>query len=338
MAIEYQKGKSFMHSLDARTKLLLFIGATVTAMVIIDPILMGILFISLYILGTKAVDKKMLNSNLRVLVVIFLTFSMFQVLFFTPDDSYFLFYLIPWKQWVPVTIQGLVRGVAVFFRFFIVVLSVHLMLYTTPPVELALTITERGQKRKSLEVVGMVLALAALFFASSMSMATRSTAFLGLTNPVLKFAALAAGSLIAAFLTQKVLSRGLPPEMGMALTLGFATVGILSTQTQQITNAQKARGYDIQPKNLIKRVQVLTALLIPIFLATLERSQDISIAILSRGFDYNIGARTYRREFTFHRADFLMIGVIFALILLGLTLKNLGLSSPTENFILSLVN
>jgi len=338
MAIEYQKGKSFMHSLDARTKLLMFIGATVTAMVIIDPILMGILFICLYILGTKAVDKKMLNSNLRVLVVIFLTFSMFQVLFFTPKDSHFLFYLIPWKQWVPVTIQGLVRGVAVFFRFFIVVLSVHLMLYTTPPVELALTITERGQKRKSIEVVGMVLALAALFFASSMSMATRSSAFLGLTNPVLKFVALAAGCLIAAVLTQKVLSRGLPPEMGVALTLGFATVGILSTQTQQITNAQKARGYDIQPKNLIKRVQVLTALLIPIFLATLERSQDISIAILSRGFDYNIGARTYRREFTFHRDDFVVIGVIFALILLGLTLKNLGLSSPTEEFILSLVN
>jgi energy-coupling factor transporter transmembrane protein EcfT len=337
MAIEYQKGKSFMHSLDARTKLLLFVGATVTAMVIIDPILMGILFLALYYLATKAVDKNLLNKNLRVLVVIFLTFSMFQVLFFTPKDSYFLFYLIPWKQWVPVTIQGLVRGVAVFFRFFIVVLSVHLMLYTTPPVELALTITERGQKRTGLEQIAMVLALAALFFASSMPMATRDASFLGFSNPLLKLGILAAGSIIAAFATQKVLAHGLPPEMGVALTLGFATVGILSTQTQQITNAQKARGYDVKPKNLIKRVQVLTALLIPIFLATLERSQDISIAILSRGFDYNIGARTYRREFTFHRDDFIVLGVIFALILLGLTMKNLGLSSPTENFILSLV-
>ena len=183
MAIEYQKGKSFMHSLDARTKLLLFVGATVTAMVIIDPILMGILFLALYYLATKAVDKNLLNKNLRVLVVIFLTFSMFQVLFFTPKNSYFLFYLIPWKQWVPVTIQGLVRGVAVFFRFFIVVLSVHLMLYTTPPVELALTITERGQKRTGLEQIAMVLALAALFFASSMPMATRDATFLGFSNP-----------------------------------------------------------------------------------------------------------------------------------------------------------
>jgi len=338
MAIEYQKGKSFLHSLDARTKLLVFIGATVTAMVVIDPIIMGILFVFLYFLGRKAIDKDLLNKNLRVLVVIFLTFSMFQVLFFTPDDSYFLFYLVPWKQWVPVTIQGLVRGVAVFFRFFIVVLSVHLMLYTTPPVELALTITERGQKRKALEDAGMVLALGLLFFASSLPMATENATFIGISNPALKFAALGFGCLVAAFAVQKVLALGLPPEMGVALTLGFATVGILSKQTQQITNAQKARGYDVQPKNLIRRVQVLTALLIPIFLATLERSQDISIAILSRGFDYNISERTYRREFTFHRQDFLVLGVIFALILTGLTMKNLGLSSPTENFILSLVN
>ena len=45
MAIEYVKGKSFLHNLDARTKLLIFVGATVIAMIIIDPILMGILFL-----------------------------------------------------------------------------------------------------------------------------------------------------------------------------------------------------------------------------------------------------------------------------------------------------
>lgn len=338
MAIEYQKGQSFLHRLDARTKLLFFIGATVTAMIIIDPIIMGILFVLVYLLGRNAVEKDLLNRNLRVLVVIFLTFSLFQVLFFTPKDAYFLFYLIPGKNWVPVTIQGLVRGVAVFFRFFIVVLSVHLMLYTTPPVELALTITERGQERKTFESAGVVLALGALLFAAAIPIALDSEALFGFQNLIAKLVLVAFLCLLAAFLTQKVFARGLPPEMGVALTLGFATVGILSKQTQQITNAQKARGYDVQPKNLIRRVQVLTALLIPIFLATLERSQDISIAILSRGFDYNIGARTYRRNFEFQKDDFLVLGCIFGLILTGLLLKNLGLSSPTEDFIMNLIN
>jgi energy-coupling factor transporter transmembrane protein EcfT len=337
VAIEFIKGKSFLHNLDARTKLMIFIGATVTAMIVIDPILMGILFLFLYSLGRKAIDKDLLNNNLKVLVVIFTTFALFQVLWFTPKDSYFLFYLIPWKNWIPVTVQGIIRGIAVFFRFFSVVLSVHLMLYTTPPVELALTITERGQKRTFWATVGVVAVLGAIFFVSSLQRATGSGALLGITNLTLKLIALGVGCLAFAYAVVKVLGRGLPPEMGVALMLGFATVGILSTQTKQITNAQKARGYDVQPKNLVARMKVLTALLIPIFLATLERSQDISIAILSRGFDYNISQRTYRREFTFKKDDFLVLGVLLALIMGGLIMDRLGMSSPTETLILSLL-
>jgi len=335
VAIEYQKGTSFLHKLDARTKLLIFVGATVISMIIIDPILMGILFLTLYFLGRQAIDTDLLNNNLKVLVVIFLTFSMFQVLWFTPDDSYFLFYLIPGKNWVPVTVQGIIRGIAVFFRFFSVVLAVHLMLYTTPPVELALTITERGQERKALANIGVTLALGGIFFLNALPIVSGSSVFLGIQNTALQYAVLAVGCLAVAFAVYKVLGRGLPAEMGVALMLGFATVGILSTQTQQITNAQKARGYDVQPKNIIARVKVLTALLIPIFLATLERSQDISIAILSRGFDYNISERTYRREFSFERNDYIVLGMMLFVIVGGLLMDYFGVSSPTEMFILN---
>jgi len=337
MAIEYIKGASFLHRLDARTKLMLFVGTTIAAMIFIDPILMGFLFFFLYFLGRKAIDTDLLNKNLRVLVVIFLTFSLFQVLFFTPKDSYFLFYLIPIKNWVPVTIQGIIRGIAVFFRFFSVVLSVHLMLYTTPPVELALTITERGQQRERFATIGLIVLMAGVLFIASMPFLSRQGTFLHGQTALLQYTVLAGGSLFSAFVLIKVLGRGLPPEMGVALMLGFATVGILSKQTQQITNAQKARGYDIQPKGLVARLKVLTALLIPIFLATLERSQDISIAILSRGFDYNISGRTYRRNFVFHRQDYYVLLTLIALIVIGLLMQNLGINKPTETLILKLV-
>ena len=101
----------------------------------------------------------------------------------------------------------------------------------------------------------------------------------------------------------------------------------------QLTGATGWRSTTGRAGHLSRKDAALLALL-----ATLERSQDISIAILSRGFDYNIGARTFRREFTFHRDDFIILGIIFALILLGLTLKNLGLSTPTEDFLLTLAN
>lgn len=337
MAIEYQRGSSFLHRLDARSKILMFALATVVAVVIIDPIIMGALFLLLYLVGAKAIDREYLNRNLRVLVVIFLTFSMFQILFFTPDDAHFLFYLIPGRQWVAVTVEGIIRGVAVFFRFFSVVLSVHLMLYTTPPVDLVLAFTRRTNTMDRLTSIGSLILIGGLLTVIALLSWPDQIQSLPL-HPALRVLVIGIAGLAVAYAFHAASARGLPPEMGVALTLGFATVGILSQQTQKITDAQKARGYDVQPKNLIQRVQVLTALLIPIFLATLERSQDISIAILARGFDYNIAARTYRRELRFTREDFFFILIMVALLMAGITLNYLGIGNITEQLILRWIN
>lgn len=334
MAIEFQKGESTLHRLDARTKILLFVGLTMVAVIIIDPLFIAILFLTLYAFGARAVDRGTLNRNLRVLVVIFATFSLFQILFFTPQDAFFLFYLIPGRDWIPVTVQGIVRGVAVFFRFFIVVLSVHLMLYTTPPVYLVLGLTRRERRRGLLRTVGVSLLLGAILFVAAQLALPERIARLPVA-PEVRLGLVAAGTALAGFVVFNVATRGLPPEMGLALSIGFATVGILSQQTQRITDAQRARGYDVKPKNLIRRLQVLTALLLPIFLATLERSQDIAIAILARAFDFNIQARTYRQELRFRASDYLVMALIVGLILGGLALNAAGVGNPTEQFVLS---
>lgn len=337
MAIEYQKGDSFLHRLDARTKLFLFIGMTVLAIVIVDPLLMGVLFMTLYLVGRGAVNPKLLNSNLRILILIFLTFAMFQVIFFEGEDAHFMFYLIPFTNWIPVTVEGLIRALAVFFRFFSVVLSVHLMLYTTPPVDLALTITKREQSRRLNTEIAVTVILGLILFVIAHLVRAEDIQALPFA-PGMRTLILLAAALIASYLIQRIAGRGLPPEMGMALTLGFATVGLLSKQTEIITDAQKARGYDVRPKNLIRRLQVFAALLLPIFLATLERSQDISVAILSRGFDYNINARTYRRQLKFQLQDYIVLAILVLLLFGSLYLNYLGMGSPTEQFVLNLLN
>src|SRR5688572_23090077 len=227
MAIEYQRGNAFLHRLDARTKLLLFVGMTVLAIVVVDPILMGLLFSALYFIGVRSIDRKLLNSNLRILIVIFLTFSMFQIIFFTSEDAHFLFYLVPFKNWIPVTVEGLIRGLAVFFRFFSVVLAVHLMLYTTPPVDLALTITKREQGRKLNTEIAVTLLLGLILFVIAHLAHAENIQALPFDVAMRTFILLVA-AVVAAYLIQRIVGRGLPPEMGMALTLGFATVGLLS--------------------------------------------------------------------------------------------------------------
>ncbi|MCC6259331.1 MAG: energy-coupling factor transporter transmembrane protein EcfT [Anaerolineales bacterium] len=335
MAIEYQKKDSLLHRLDARTKLLLFIAMTVLAIVVVDPILMGILFIGLYYVGARCVDRKVLNANLRILVLVFLTFSLFQIIFFTNKNAHFLFYLIPFTQWLPVTIESLVRAVAVFFRFFSVVLAVHLMLYTTPPVDLALTITKHKKRPLASYILNTVI-LGVLFFiiAHLTSLDTiRSLPYNTTQQSAIAFVV----CLVIAFIAQWIIGNGLPPEMGMALTLGFGTVGLLSKQTEIINDAQRARGYNIQPPNLILRLKVFAALLLPVFLATLERSQDISVAILSRGFDYKIDQRTYRRQLQFTKTDYSVLFFLTLLLLGAMYLNYLHLGNPTEQFILSLM-
>ena len=337
MTIEFRKGHSTLHQLDARTKLLIFAGLTVLAVIIIDPIIIAIMFLVLYLFGLRSVDPEVLNPNLRVLVVIFLTFSVFQVLFFTPSDAYFLFYLVPGPNWVPVTVQGIIRGVAVFFRFFIVVLSVHLMLYTTPPVELVLALTRREEPQSIQLELGIAVLLGAILFGVGYLALPTLIQRIPL-GPLPRAAVVFVGALVLGFIVLRIASHGLPSEMGVALSLGFATVGILSKQTQKITDAQKARGYDVQPKNLVQRVKVLTALLLPIFLATLERSQDIAVAILARAFDYNIAKRTYRRQLRFTTSDYIVLSLIVILLLGGLTLNHFEIGNPTEQVVLSLIS
>lgn len=336
MAIEYRKGASELHRLDARTKLLLFAGLTVAVVIVLDPLLIALLFFTLYAFGRRAVDPKVLNGNLRVLVVIFSTFAAFQVIFFTPADAYFLFHLVPGPDWIPVTVEGLVRAVAVFFRFFIVVLAVHLMLYTTPPVDLVLAVTNHERDvplRRRAATIALVAVVAFAILLLGLPGLVERLAI----GPVPPVAAAAVAALVAAAAVVAVLGRGLPAEMGVALSIGFATVGLVSQQTQKITDAQKARGYDVKPKSLTKRVRVLTSLLLPIFLATLERSQDIAVAILARGFDYDIRNRTYRRQLRFRAADRVVIAAIVGIILGGLVIQRLGFGDLTESFVLGLL-
>ena len=229
----------------------MFAIATVVAVVIIDPVIMGILFLLLYWMGAKAIDRKHLNKNLRVLVVIFLTFSMFQILFFTLKDLAFPVLFSARKTVGAGYSRGIIRGVAVFFRFFSVVLSVHLMLYSTPPVDLVLAFTRRTKTRDLLKDAKMIamtgILLSVMAYLSWSDKIQKIPLGLGLRVLVVTLVAL-----LIAFIIQRLAARQLPPEMGVALTLGFATVGILSQQTQKITDAQKARGYDVQPKNIIR--------------------------------------------------------------------------------------
>jgi energy-coupling factor transporter transmembrane protein EcfT len=332
MAIEFRPGHSRLHGLDARTKMALFVGCTLIVLLFEDPLVLAALFAVLYFTGARSVDVPMLNRNLRPLFTIFTAFFVFNILFYHPADATFLFYLVPPLRWVPITLEGLVRSAAVFFRFFVVVLSLHLVLYTTAPSELVLGMTRRERGWKLAPIALRILALTPIVY-GALWLASRDW-LLGLQwSAGLTLAAALGLALALAALVVLVLARGLPPEMGLALSIGFATVGLLTQQTQKILDAQKARGYEIEYRNPIKRFRALAISLLPIFWATIERAQHISVAILARAFDYNIQARTYRRALAFGRDDYAVLALIAAALLAGMALSYYRLGNLTEQWL-----
>jgi energy-coupling factor transport system permease protein len=331
MTIEYQRGRSTLHRLDPRTKLLLAFSFTFIALSIIDPILTALIFLVLYRLGVAAVGAKVVNQNLGQVIPVFVMFGLFNIIFRPDPNGVFLFYLIPYFNFIPVILESAIAGAGLFFRFIMIVLAVHLLLYTTPPTDMVLGLTKQGTDSTT-RMAGLTLLLAVLFFiglnlALPQAIATIDLPAIGRQSLV------ALAALIAGALLYHLASRGVPPEIAMGLSIGFATLGLLTQQTRQITDAQQARGYDVRPKNIIARLRVIVALILPIFFATIQRAQDIAVAIQARAFDFNVKARTYRRALIFQRMDYIFMGLMIGLLLGGLWLNYLGLSQPTEQFI-----
>lgn len=334
MTIEYQKGHSTLHKLDPRTKLLMAISFTFIALAIQDPILSGILFFALRGLGIAAVGGEVVNKNLRQVVPVFIMFGLFNVIFRPDPEGVFLFNLVPILNLAPVMLESLLAGIGLFFRFITIVLAVHLLIYTTPSAEMVLGMTKQGKESTAL-TLGVTLLLAVLFFIGFHLTLSDSISNLPLPTAA-REGVVALASLVFGGLLYNIGSRGLPPEIAMGLSIGFATLGLLTQQTKQITDAQQARGYDVRPKNIVARIKVIVALVLPIFFATIERAQNVAVAIQARAFDYNIKARTYRRALVFQFKDYQFIAILVGLFFGGLALNYFNLSNPTEQVVKTL--
>lgn len=99
--------------------------------------------------------------------------------------------------------------------------------------------------------------------------------------------------------------------MLISLTLRF--IPTLMVESKKIMNAQASRGSDFNEGKLHEKVNQIIALLIPMFVISFKRADDLSNAMSARG--YIIGAkRTKIDELKFGWRDYLVI--VFVLLLL----------------------
>jgi energy-coupling factor transport system permease protein len=111
-------------------------------------------------------------------------------------------------------------------------------------------------------------------------------------------------------LSQMFVKLKLPYSLAWAISTAYRFLPTLAKETEIITDAQKARGLQIDRGNIFKRIKNFLPLLIPIFASALRRSWQLAEAIESRGWNAT-KKRTYLYTLKMNWWDYLF--VIFSL-------------------------
>lgn len=101
-------------------------------------------------------------------------------------------------------------------------------------------------------------------------------------------------------------------EVSLMLSIALRFVPTLMDETEKIMNAQRARGVDFGEGNLIDKMKAVVPLLIPLFVSSFKRADDLATAMEARGYQGGDG-RTKYRVLHWHRND-TFVFIAFALV------------------------
>lgn len=107
-------------------------------------------------------------------------------------------------------------------------------------------------------------------------------------------------------------------EVSLMLSIALRFVPTLMDETEKIMNAQRARGVDFGEGNLIQKMKAVIPLLIPLFVSSFNRAEDLATAMEARGYNGGEG-RTKYRKLDWHLRDTVTI-IVFGLLTVALVL------------------
>ena len=91
-------------------------------------------------------------------------------------------------------------------------------------------------------------------------------------------------------------------QLAMMMTIALRFIPTLFEETDKIMKAQMARGADFETGNLLKRAKNLVPLLVPLFINSFRRADELATAMESRCYRGGEG-RTRLNELKYHKRD-----------------------------------
>lgn len=103
-------------------------------------------------------------------------------------------------------------------------------------------------------------------------------------------------------------------ELAMMMTIALRFIPTLIDETDKIMKAQKARGADFESGGIIQKAKNLVPLLVPLFISSFRRADELAMAMEARGYRGGVG-RTRMKVLKFTSKDvtaFIVFGLIVA--------------------------
>ena len=191
---------------------------------------------------------------------------------------------------------------------FIIILTAALNLFYTEgtPVLPGWPVTWEGAARSAQMILRIVLLIACTF------LLTYTTSPMALTDGMER-------------LLSPLKKIGLPVhEITMMMSMALRFIPTLIEETDKIMSAQKARGADFENGSLLRRARALLPILVPLFVSSFRRADELAVAMESRCY-HGGGGRTRMKQLRFAARDLWAMVLGAALLAAVILLKRFGL-------------
>lgn len=255
---QYFPGKSAIHRLDPRAKILLSIAYIVLLFIAdnIFGIIVGAAFaVACYLISR--IPLSMILKSLKPIVPIVIFTAVLNMFFIDGQEIFRL-------GFIKITYEGVKMAVLMASRIICLIAGTTLLTYTTSPIALT-----DGIER--------------------------------LLNPLKKV---------------KVPVH----ELAMMMTIALRFIPTLIEETDKIMSAQKARGADLETGGLVQRAKALVPILIPLFVSSFRRADELALAMECRCYHGGEGRTRMKQlhlSFLDAAATFVMALVFVAVLALN---------------------
>ncbi|WP_290032973.1 energy-coupling factor transporter transmembrane component T family protein [Ligilactobacillus cholophilus] len=253
----YIEGKSFVHQMDARAKLVLSLYFILIIFLCNNWQTYTVLTIFTFacVLCSK-INLKFFIKGVRPLIGLILITVLLQLFFTSGGTVYFHWGIFQ------LTSYGIVNAVYIFCRIVLIVFMSTLLTATTTPLEIADGLEALMKPLRKLKV------------------------------PV--------------------------DEIALMISIALRFVPTLMDETKKIMNAQRSRGVNFGEGNLIHQAKMLVPILVPLFVNSIKRAEDLAVAMEARGYQGGPNRTKYRLQH-WHNIDtlaFCIFGVMTILLLI----------------------